>query len=604
MRTGILAVLTMAERISDFVLERLRAWGVERVFGYPGDGINGLLGAFGRAEDQPRFIQVRHEEMAAFMACAHAKFTGEPGVCLATSGPGAIHLLNGLYDAKLDHQPVVAIVGQTARSALGAGYQQEVDLAALFNDVARYVQVVSAPEAVRHVIDRAFRTAIGERTVCCVILPRDLQELRAVAKPRHRHDMMHSSLGVASPLVVPRDEDLARAAQLLNSGDRVAMLVGAGALGARDEVVAVADVLGAGVAKALLGKAVVPDDLPYVTGSIGLLGTAPTAEMMAHCDTLLMVGTSFPYSEFLPEEGQACAVQIDIDPHNLGLRYPTALNLVGDSKATLAALLPRLVRKNRRWRERLEESVRDWWSLLHARAMVESERINPQLVFEELSRRLPEGAVLTGDAGSSTMWLARHVKVRAGMMASLSGTLASMGSAVPYAIAAKFAFGGRPVVAVAGDGAMQMNGINELITVSKYWREWATPNFVVLVLNNRELNMVTWEMRALSGNPKFAPSQDIPDFPYAEYARALGLGGMRVNTPEGVGPALDAAFSADRPHLVEAITDVNVPMLPPQISFEQAESFFAALSKGDEDAAAIVRQSVREMLAKTQTDGD
>ncbi|MBV8162648.1 MAG: thiamine pyrophosphate-requiring protein, partial [Candidatus Eremiobacteraeota bacterium] len=333
-------------------------------------------------------------------------------------------------------------------------------------------------------------------------------------------------------------------------------------------------------------------------------GTAPTAEMMAHCDTLLMVGTSFPYSEFLPEEGQACAVQIDIDPHNLGLRYPTTLNLVGDSKATLAALLPRLVRKNRRWRERLEESVRDWWSLLHARAMVECERINPQLVFEELSRRLPEGAVLTGDAGSSTMWLARHVKVRAGMMASLSGTLASMGSAVPYAIAAKFAFGGRPVVAVAGDGAMQMNGINELITVSKYWREWATPNFVVLVLNNRELNMVTWEMRALSGNPKFAPSQDIPDFPYAEYARALGLGGTRVNTPEGVGPALDAAFSADRPHLVEAITDVNVPMLPPQISFEQAESFFAALSKGDEDAAAIVRQSVREMLAKTQTDGD
>ena len=591
----------MAERVSDFVLERLRAWGIERVFGYPGDGINGLLGAFGRAHDQPRFIQVRHEEMAAFMACAHAKFTGEPGVCLATSGPGAIHLLNGLYDAKLDHQPVVAIVGQTARSALGAGYQQEVDLVSLFDDVARYVQVVSTPEAVRHVVDRAFRTAIGERTVCCIILPRDVQELAAVPKPRHRHDMMHSSPGIVLPLTVPRDEDLARAAQLLNSGERVAMLVGAGALTARDEVAAVADVLGAGVAKALLGKAVLPDDLPYVTGSIGLLGTAPTAEMMAHCDTLLMVGTSFPYSEFLPEEGQACAVQIDIDPKSLGLRYPTTLNLVGDSAATLAALLPRLVRKSdRRWRDRLEESVRDWWSLLEARAKVPSERINPQLVFEELSPRLPEGTIVTGDAGSSTMWFARHVKLRSGMMASLSGTLASMGSAVPYAIAAKFAFPQRPVVAIAGDGAMQMNGLNELITVAKYWREWSGPAFVVLVLNNRELNMVTWEMRAMSGNPKFSPSQDIPDFPYAEYARALGLEGTRVNAWQDVGQALDAALRAGRPHLVEAVTDGNVPMLPPQISFEQAESFFAAIRKGDEDAPAIIRQSVREMLARAQ----
>ena len=590
----------MKQLVSDFVVGRLRDWGVRRVFAYPGDGINGITGAFARLENGPRFIQVRHEEMAAFMACAHAKFTGEVGVCMATSGPGAIHLLNGLYDAKLDHQPVVAIVGQSARSVMGSSYQQEVDLLSLFKDVAgSYVQMVTTPEAVRHTIDRAFRIAIAQRTVTCVIVPHDVADLPATPVPAHAHDTVHSSVGVARPVVVPRDDDLQRAAEILNDGERVAILAGAGTLGASEELMAVADALGACVAKALLGKAVLPDDLPYVTGSIGLLGTAATADMMSHCDTLLMVGTSFPYAEFLPKEGKARAVQIDIDPQMLGLRYPTELNLVGDSAATLRALLPRLTYKTEHgWRTKIESWVAEWWKLLDARANAPSEFVNPELVFAELSRKLPDYAIIAGDAGSSTMWLARYLKMRRGMSFSLSGRLASMGSAIPYAIAAKFAFPLRAVFAIAGDGAMQMNGINELITVAKYWREWKDPRFVVIVINNRDLNMVTWEMRALEGNPKFPASQDIPDFQYAAYARSLGFGGTRVENPSLLGEAFQAALSADRPYVIEAVTDPDVPMLPPHVSLDQARSFFASLRKGDVDTPGIVRQSFREIFAK------
>src|SRR5579862_536658 len=353
----------MAKQVSDFLLTRLREWGIHRVYGYPGDGVNSIIGAFGRAGDDPDFIQVRHEEMAAFMACAHAKWTGEIGVCLATSGPGAVHLLNGLYDAKLDHQPVLAIVGQQARAGLGGHYQQEIDLVSLFKDVAHeYVEMAMVPAQIRHLVDRACRIALAERTVTALIIPNDLQEADAVPQPPHKHGTVHSGPGYERPRVVPTDPDLDRAAAALNAGSKVAMLVGQGALHASDEVAQTADVLGAGVAKALLGKAVLPDDLPFVTGSIGLLGTKPSWTMMQECDTLLMVGSSFPYSEFLPEEGKARGVQIDIDGKMLAIRYPMEVNRVGDSAETLKALLPRLERKqDRSWREQIEQEVGEWW---------------------------------------------------------------------------------------------------------------------------------------------------------------------------------------------------------------------------------------------------
>ncbi len=585
----------MADTVSDFLLQRLSEWGVKRIFGYPGDGINGILGALDRAGGRFEFVQVRHEEMAAFMACAHAKFTGEVGVCLATSGPGAIHLLNGLYDAKLDHQPVVAIMGQQARAGLGGHYQQEVDLISLYKDVAHeYVHMASDPAQVRHLIDRAVRIARAERTVTCVIVPNDLQEMDAVEQPPRKHGTVHSGIGYSEPRILPREEDLRRAAEVLNSGSKVAMLIGQGAFGAADEVVEVAELLGAGVAKALLGKAVLPDDLPFVTGSIGLLGTKPSWDLMMGCDTLLMVGSSFPYSEFLPEEGQARGVQIDIDGRMLGLRYPMEVNLVGDSAETLRALIPMLERKeDRSWREQVEQGVADWWKVVEARAMNDAEPLNPQRVFWELSPRLPDGCILSTDSGSSANWYARDIKIRKGMMASLSGTLATMGPGVPYAIAAKFAHPDRAVIALVGDGAMQMNGINGLITISKYWQRWSDPRLIVLVLNNGDLNQVTWEQRVMEGDPRFEASQDIPDFPYARYAELLGLKGIRVDSPHQVGAAWDEALRADRPVVLEAVTDPNVPPLPPHIKLEQAKELTFALAKGDPNIGGIIKQAFK-----------
>jgi pyruvate dehydrogenase (quinone) len=586
--------------VSDHLVQRLSSWGVSRVYGYPGDGINGIMGALERAQEQVRFIQVRHEEMAAFMACAHAKFTGEVGVCLATSGPGAIHLLNGLYDAKLDHQPVVAIVGQSARAAIGGEYQQEVDLLSLFKDVAHeYVQMASTPEQMRHLVDRAMRIARAERTVTCIIVPNDVQELDAVEEPPRKHSTVHSGLGYTTPKVVPYDADLRRAADILNAGERVAILVGAGALHASDEVVDTADVLGAGVAKALLGKAVLPDDYPFVTGPIGLLGSQPSWKMMNDCDTLLMIGSNFPYSEFLPKPGQARGIQIDIDGRLLGIRNPMELNLVGDSRETLRALLPLLARKtDRSWRVQIVTYVAEWWRLLVARALADAEPLIPQRVFWELSPRLPDDCILSCDSGSAASWYARDLKIRRGMMASLSGTLATMGPAVPYAIAAKFCHPERPVIAIAGDGAMQMNGLNELITIAKYWREWSNPRLIVLVLNNRDLNMVTWEERVLAGDPKFEASQNLPDFPYADYAKSLGLDGIRVDGPDAVAPAWDRALAADRPFLFEAVTDPNVPPLPPHISLEQAKSFTSSVLKRDVDAMGFLKQTFKQVTAR------
>ncbi|HJV52598.1 MAG TPA: thiamine pyrophosphate-requiring protein, partial [Noviherbaspirillum sp.] len=422
----------METTVGDFLLQRLSAWGVRRIYGYPGDGINGIMGALGRAQESIEFVQTRHEEMAAFMATAHAKFTGEVGVCLATSGPGAIHLLNGLYDAKMDHQPVVAIVGQQKRMALGGDYQQEVDLISLFKDVAHeYVHMAVVPEQVRHLVDRAMRIARDQRTVTCIIFPSDLQDMPAVEKPPREHGSVHSGIGMTGRRTVPGQADLLAAADILNAGKKVAMLVGAGALDATDEVIQTAELLGAGVAKALLGKAAVPDDLPFVTGSIGLLGTKPSWDLMTECDTLLMVGSSFPYSEFLPKEGQARGVQIDIDGRMLNLRYPMEIGLVGDSRDTLRALIPHLQRKQERsWREDIEKNVDRWWRVLEGRAMNEAKPINPQRVFWELSPRLPDNCILTCDSGSAANWYARDLKIRRGMMASLSGGLATMGPGV------------------------------------------------------------------------------------------------------------------------------------------------------------------------------
>ncbi len=587
----------MSQLVADYILERLREWNIHRIYGYPGDGINALLGALDRADGDPELIQVRHEEMAAFMACGHAKFTGEVGVCMATSGPGAIHLLNGLYDAKLDHQPVVAIVGQQARPALGGDYQQEVDLVTLFKDVAHeYVQMATHPAQIRHLVDRAVRIALAERTVTCVIVPNDLAALPFEA-PGHAHGTVHSGVGYTRPRVLPAESELRRAAEILAAGDRVAMLVGQGALGAGDEVVAVADRLGAGVAKALLGRAVLPDDLPFVTGSIGLLGTRPSYELMNGCDTLLMVGSSFPYSEFLPEEGQAHGIQIDIDARLIGIRYPMDVHLVGDARETLRALLPLLPEKeDRSWRKQIEESVADWWEVMEKRAHEEADPVNPQLLFWELSSRLPDECILTADSGSAANWFARDLKLRKGMMASLSGTLATMGPGVPYAVAAKFAHPDRPAIALVGDGAMQMNGMNELITVAKYWQRWSDPRLVVLVLNNRDLNQVTWEQRALQGDPMYPVTQQIPDFPYARFAELIGLRGVRVDEPERVGAAWDEVLAADRPAVLEAVVDPEVPPLPPHISFEQAKHFAEATLAGDPHRSRMIRQSFRQMV--------
>ena len=588
----------MADTTSDYLLQRIYDWGVRLIYGFPGDGINGILGALDRAKDRIRFIQSRHEELAAFSACAHAKFTGQVGVCMATSGPGAIHLLNGLYDAKKDHQPVVAIVGQSATFALGADFQQEVDLQTLFKDVAdRYVGMVQSPIAVRHVVDQAFRIAIAERTVTCIIIPADIQEQSAVESPPRKHGATFSGVGYLRPEVVPREQDLRAAARVLNEGEKVAMLVGAGALNATDEVLEAADILGAGIAKALLGKAAVPDDLPFVTGSIGLLGTRPSWNMMMNCDTLFMIGSGFPYSEFLPKEGQARGVQIDIEGRALNLRYPMEVPLQGDSKLTLQRLIPMLQRKRERsWREEIEADVQEWWRIMETRAALPANPINPQKVYWELSRHLPDRCIITSDSGSSANWFARDLKVRRGMMCSLSGNLATMCPAVPYALAAKFAFPERVVIACVGDGAMQMLGNNGLITVAAHWQEWTDPRLIVCVLDNRDLNQVTWEQRVLAGDPKFEASQELPAFSYAAYAAQLGLKGIRVERPTEVGSAWDEAFAADRPAVVDFLTDPDVPPLPPHITLEQARNYASSILKGDPDRMGMIRQSFRQLV--------
>ncbi len=581
--------------VGDYLVRRLREWGVEHVFGYPGDGINGIIGALGQAGNRPHFVQSRHEEMSALQAVGYAKFSGRVGVCLATSGPGAIHLLNGLYDAKLDHVPVVAIVGQTARSAIGGSYQQEVDLQSLYKDVASaYVVTVSVGEQLPNALDRAIRIALAERCPTCVIIPSDVQELDWAA-PGHEYKTVPSSMpSYTPPLTRAPDEEIRRAADIINAGSKIAVLAGQGARGAAGEIAQLAELTGAGVAKALLGKDVLPDTLPFVTGSIGLLGTRPSYELMRDCDTLLIVGSNLPYTQFLPDFGQARGIQIDLDPKFIGMRFPTEVNLVGDAATTLRALIPLVEPKqDRSWREQVERNVADWWQVMERQTMIEADPINPMRIVWELSSRLPSDAIVTADSGSIANWYARLLKVRDGMRGSLSGTLASMGSGVSYAIGAKFAHPSRPVIALVGDGAMQMNGLNEVITIRRYYQNWTDPRCIVAVLHNNDLNMVTWELRAFGGHPKFAPSQDLPEVSYAGFARSLGMDGIEVEKPDALGPAWDRALSADRPVVLDIRCDPNIPPLPPHATYQQMKDTAAALLRGDPDAWDVFTKGIK-----------
>lgn len=587
----------MTKTVADVLLERLRQWGVRQVFGYPGDGINGLLAAWGRAENDPEFVQARHEEMAAFEAVGFAKFSGKVGVCAATSGPGAIHLLNGLYDAKLDHVPVVAIVGQTSRSAMGGSYQQEVDLLSLFKDVCSdYVQMCTVPQQLPNLVDRAIRVATAELAPTCLIFPSDVFDLPYEA-PSHEFKQVPSSLGTALAVARPTDDALQAAADLLNAGERVAMLVGQGARGAAEEITEVADLLGAGAAKALLGKDVLPDTLPWVTGSIGLLGTTASYRLMMGCDTLLTVGSNFPYTQFLPKLDQARAVQIDRSAKWIGMRYPYELNLVGDAKATLRALIPLLRRKtDRGWREQVEKNVEDYWNTAERQALTDANPINPMRLFHELSLRLPANAIVAADSGSAANWYARHLRFHGEMRGSLSGTLATMGPAVPYAIGAKWAHPDRPAIAFAGDGAMQMNGLAELLTVARYWTQWTDPRLIVAVLHNSDLNQVTWEMRAMEGIPKLPETQTLPEVDYAAFARGIGLRGINVDTAGQLGPAWDSALAADSPVLLDVRCDPDVPPIPPHVTYEEVKALASSLAHGDEDRWGVVKQGVKQKI--------
>ncbi|MBK3639173.1 thiamine pyrophosphate-requiring protein [Streptomyces sp. MBT33] len=592
----------MSTKVSDHILQRLRNWGVDHVFGYPGDGINGLLAAWGRAENQPRFVQSRHEEMSAFEAVGYAKFSGRLGVCVATSGPGAIHLLNGLYDAKLDHVPVLAIVGQTHRTAMGGSYQQEVDLHTLFKDVASdFIETVTVPEQLPNVIDRAIRTAYARRCPTAIIVPGDVQELD-YSPPTHEFKMVPSSLDRSSWTAVPSQDALQRAAEILNSGDKVAILVGQGAAGARAEVERIAEVLKAGVAKALLGKDVLSDELPYVTGSIGLLGTRPSYELMRDCDTLLTIGSSFPYTQFMPGFGKARGVQIDIDPHMVGMRYPYEVNLVGDAKATLERLIPLIdPARGPEWYDTVCDNVTRWRGVMERRAQLSADPINPEYVTHALDALLPENVIITADSGSAANWYARHLTMRPGMRSSLSGTLATMGPGVPYAIGAKFAHPDRPAIALVGDGAMQMNGLAEMITAAKYRHAWEDPRLIVAIYNNRDLNQVTWEMRAMEGAPSFLPSQEIPDVQYAAFARSLGLTGVRVEKPEDVEAGWRAGLEADGPAVIEFLTDSAVPPIPPHATWEQMEATAASILKGDADRGSMIKQGLKAKMQEFLT---
>jgi pyruvate dehydrogenase (quinone) len=586
--------------VADGIVERLREWGVKRVFGYAGDGIDPILGALNRADGAPSYVAVRHEEMAAFMACGHAKYTGEVGVCLATQGPGAIHLLAGLYDAKLDRRPVVAIVGQIVSTALGSGYLQEVDLHPLFKDVCgEYVQTVFSPEQLPMALDNAMRTAIATSAPTCLILPHDVQKEPLPDQLSHSHGVVPSSAVIDRQHLVPSQERLQQAADLLNNGEKVSLLVGRGAAGAADEISEIVDVLGAGVTASLLGKPVLDETLPWHTGVMGHLGTTASADLMENCDTLLIVGCNDPWTEFYPKPGQARTIQIDVEPRVFGSKYPVEVALAGDAATTLRELLPLLSRRDDRgWSDQVRQYVERWNALAEKSIQAAVAGANPEFVVHALNEHLPADARVAVDVGSSTYWYAKHLRLPPGVPAHVSGYLACMGCAMPYGIAAKLDAPQRPVVALIGDGAMQMNGLLELITVAHRWQQWEDPRFVVLVLHNRDLSEVSWEQREMEGDPRFPDSQSVPDFPYADYAELLGLQGIRVTTSAEAPDAWRAAFRADRPTVIEAVIDAAVPLLPPNMPDEKAGKVFDAVSQ--EPGGGVVRERIEQHLKVEQ----
>ncbi|MGW4460575.1 thiamine pyrophosphate-requiring protein [Micromonospora sp. NPDC004704] len=586
--------------VADLLVERLRAWHVPRVFGASGDGVEGIVAALRRAGGKPAFVQARHEETAGFMATGHAKYSGGVGVCLATQGPGAIHLLGGLYDAKLDGKPVVAIVGQQLDGPYGAAYR-EIELLRLFSDVCEFVRVASTAEQVPSLIDRAFRTAVATRSPTCVIVPQQLQTAAVPDLPPRSDGVFSMAPGLPPARVMPHEEDLNAAAQLLGAGRRVAMLVGQGGYGAAEEIVALADRVGAGITTSLLGKPVLDERLPFHTGVMGELGTTASAQLLGGCDTLLLVGTNDPWTDYYPMPGQAAVIQVDIDGRRVANRYPVDVPLIGDAAETLRALLDRVPqRANREWRETIEVSFDRWWSDATARADAPAEPMNPQHVLRELSPRLPWDSAVAVDVGSVTYWYARHVQLPPGVPAHLSSTLGATGCSLPYGIAAKLAAPDRPVVVLAGDGAMQLNGLAELVTVANRWHEWADPRFVVLVLNNRDQAGMSQTQRG-AGQVAVPEAQRLPDVPYAGWARLLGMHGLRIDRPEMMGAAWDEALAADRPTLIEAVVDASVPLSPPDQPFADLRGLLADRA---EDGGEVASRARAELVRERADGGD
>jgi pyruvate dehydrogenase (quinone) len=592
----------MATTVSDFIIQRIQEWGVSRVFGFPGDGIGDFDGALARAERSGSgldYIRPTHEEICALMATAHAKFTGEVGVCIATSSPGGFHLLNGLYDAQMDNQPVVAFVGQQGTAALGTFNQQQSNLELTFADVAAYVQTIVSPEQAQAVVDTAFRTARVRLQPTVVILPHDVQGMK-MPELGPENWVSRSSAVAPSTAVVPPREELAKAAAVINAGEKVTFLVGHGANGATDEVLEAARLAGAGIITALRGKQVVPSDVPFHTQQLGLLGSLPSYRQANECDTLVLLGTNYPYGQFLPATGQARAVQIDLKPEQMGLRYPTEVNLWGDVKATLEALIPLLETKtDLSWQEKVAEEMVNWESEMEAQAMVEyDDGVNPRRVYHELNKRLPPAAIVTADAGTTADWYGHHIRLRRGMMGDLSGRLASMVAAMPYAVAAKFAYPERTVVCTIGDGAFQMLGMNELITLKKYLKRWDNPQLIILVLHNDDLTQVSWEMRTEDGNPVWPTSQDVESVDYAAWAELLGFTGIRVTSDDQVADAWDTAFGNRGVTLIDAHTSKNVPPLPPHITAEFAKNTARALLKSDPHELNVIKDSAKALLTE------
>ncbi len=574
------------------LIETLIEWGVDTVFGLPGDGINGVMEALRKNRERVRFIHVRHEEAAAFMACGWAKYTGRLGVCLATSGPGGVHLLNGLYDAKLDGKPVLAITGHAFHDLIDTHTQQDVDLDRLFMDVSVYNARVMGPAHVANVTNLACRTALARRGVAHVNIPADFQDQEQDERsdrnvPKHNADVYARSARLAA------DADLRRAADILNAGKKVAILVGQGALDATDEIVQTAERLAAPVVKALLGKAAVPDDCPYTTGPIGLLGTLPSQEALEQCDTLLLVGTSFPYIEFYPKPGKARAVQIDLDPARIGLRHPVEVGLVGDSRRTLALLLPMLSRNGHRgFLEKIQKGMEEWWKTMEAQGTRRDKPMKPQVVAWELGKRLRDDAIVSCDSGTIATWFARQIRVKRGQMHSLSGTLASMANGLPYAIAAQVAYPRRQSVAFVGDGGFTML-MGEFATAVKY----GLPVKVVIVKNN-SLGQIKWEQMVFLGNPEYGC--DLNPIDFAAFARACGGAGFTIEDPADCGPILDEALSTPGPAIIEAVVDPNEPPMPAKVTAKQAAHFAESLAKGTPNrgqiALTVLSDKVRELI--------